>query len=151
MFIRWLLAALHLLGMGIALGSSYARFRAFKAPLTLDAAALSRVFHADNWWGISVLILLPTGLLRAFAGFEKGAAWYLHNGLFHAKLGLFLTIFALEILPMITLIRWRRAARAGQAVDTSRAPTFARISLLQAHLLVLMVLAAVAMARSIGL
>jgi len=146
--IRWLLAAFHLLGMGMALGSSYARFRAFKAPL--DQAGLARVFHADNWWGISVLILLPTGLLRAFAGFEKGAAWYLHNGLFHAKLGLFLTIFALEILPMITLIRWRRAVGAGQSVDTSRAPTFARISLIQTHLLVLMVLAAVAMARGIG-
>lgn len=148
MFLRWLLAALHLLGMGIALGSSYARFRAFKG--SLDAAGLRAVFRADNWWGISVLILLPTGLLRAFAGFEKGTAWYVHNGLFHAKLGLFLTIVALEILPMITLIRWRRAAATGQPVGTSRAPTFARISLIQAHLLVLMVLAAVALARGIG-
>lgn len=148
MFLRWLLATLHLLGMAMAVGSSYARFRAFRAPL--DAAGLAAVFRADNWWGLSVLLLLPTGLLRAFAGYEKGTAYYLHNGLFHTKLALFVLVFALEILPMVTLLKWRRAVTRGQPVDTTRAATFARISLVQAHLVAIIVLLAAAMARGVG-
>ena len=38
-----------------------------------------------------------TGLLRAFAGLEKGSAYYLANSTFHLKIGLFLLILALEI------------------------------------------------------
>jgi putative membrane protein len=56
----------------------------------------------------------------------------------------------LEIRPMLTLIRWRRQVGMGAAPQTGIAGGLARISFIQAALVVLMVLAATAMARGIG-
>ena len=148
MFIRWLFAAMHLLALGIGLGSIWGRARALGEPL--DAAGLRRVFYADTWWGIAAILWLATGLLRAFGGLEKGTSYYLHNRFFHAKLGLFVLILLLELRPMAALIRWRIDAKRGETVDTSAASMFARISYAQAGLIGLMVLAATAMARGYG-
>jgi putative membrane protein len=89
-------------------------------------------------------------LVRAFAGYEKGTSYYLGNHLFLTKLALFAVIFALEIKPMLTLMRWRRAVARGEAVDTGAAPALARASMIQSHILVVMILLAAAMARGIG-
>jgi putative membrane protein len=51
---------------------------------------------------------------------------------------------------MITLIRWRVLVARGSLPDPSPATTLARISYLQALLLIGMVLAATAMARGMG-
>jgi putative membrane protein len=48
---------------------------------------------------------------------------------------------------MIALVRWRIQKRRGSAVDVRVAPSLARISYVQAILVVLMVFAATAMAR----
>lgn len=149
MLVRWLLAAFHLLALGIGLGAVWVRGRALKSE-PLDRAALSRVFQADNWWAVAAGLWLVTGLLRAFGGFEKGSAYYLHNPLFHAKLTLFVLIVLLELRPMITLIRWRRQSAKGEPVDTSRAGTLARISVAQAHIVIVIVLLATALARGVG-
>jgi len=146
--LRWLLAALHLLALGMGLGGIWARSRALAAPL--DATGLKRVFAADNWWGIAALLWIVTGLARLLSSLEKGRAYYFHNYFFHAKMTIFLVIFLLELWPMITLIKWRGIARHGGMPDTSRARTFSRISALQAALLVVMMLAATAMARGLG-
>jgi putative membrane protein len=69
---------------------------------------------------------------------------------FLTKMGLLLLILLLEIRPMVTLIRWRRASATGQSFDTGSAHNMARISFFQAVLVVLMVFAATAMARGIG-
>ncbi len=114
MTIRWLLAAVHLLALGVGLGAVWARGRALQVPL--DGLAWRRVFYADTWWGVAAVLWIGTGLLRAFGGYEKGAFYYLHNHFFWAKMGLL----------------------------------FARISFVQALLVVLMVLAATAMARGYG-
>ena len=148
MLIRWLFAATHLLGLGMALGSVWARARALRGPL--DGAGLQRVLYADSWWGISALVLVGTGLVRAMGGLEKGLGYYLQNHVFWAKMVFLLAIFALEIAPMMTLLRWRMQLGRGEIPDTSQAGRFARISDAQALLLVLMVLAATAMARGIG-
>jgi putative membrane protein len=145
---RWLFAAVHLLGMGIGLGSAWARGRALRG--ALDEAGLGRVFYADNWWGVSALLLIGTGLVRAFGGVEKGSAYYLHNHLFLLKMTLLALILALELRPMVALIRWRMALRRGERPDTHLAKRFAATSSLQAILLVLMVLAATGMARGWG-
>src|SRR5213595_584919 len=85
MTIRWLLAAVHLLALGVGLGAVWARGRALQAPL--DVPALRRVFSAATWWGIAAVLWIGTGLVRAFGGYEKGAFYYLHNHLFWAKMG----------------------------------------------------------------
>src|SRR2546430_3335139 len=119
MTIRWLLAAVHLLALGVGLGAVWARGRALQAPL--DVPALRRVFYADTWWGIAALLWIGTGLVRAFGGYEKGAFYYLHNHFFWAKMGLLAAILLLELGPMIALIRWRVAV-APRAVPRNRGP-----------------------------
>jgi putative membrane protein len=146
--IRWLFAALHLMGLGMALGSVWARARALSGPL--DQAGLQRVFYADNWWGISAVVLVGTGLVRVIAGLEKGMDYYLQNHVFWGKMALLLGIFALEVAPMTSLVRWRMRSSRGETPDTSHARRFARISYIQALLLLLMILAATAMARGFG-
>jgi putative membrane protein len=148
-FARWLLASLHLLALAIGAGGIWARTVALRSE-RLDAAELARVFRADTFWGIAAGLWLVTGLLRAFAGFEKGTEYYLSNHLFLTKMVLFLLVVALEIKPMVTLIRWRRAVARGDAVDASSAPALARISLIQSHVLVVMILLAAALARGVG-
>lgn len=145
---RWLLAALHLLALGIGLGGVWARGRALRAPL--DAAGLRRAFYADTWWRVAAVLWIGTGLARAFGGFEKGTFYYIHNHVFWAKMGLLAAILLLELRPMITLIRWRRVVGRGDVPNTDAARGLARTSFLQAALVVLMVLAATAMARGYG-
>ena len=148
MLIRWLFAALHLVGLGVGLGAVWARARALRAPL--DPAGLRRVFYADGWWGVAAAIWIGTGLVRVIGGLEKSMDYYLQNHVFWGKMTLLLAILLLEVSPMMTLIRWRVQLRRGEAPDTRLAGRFASISYLQAVLVLLMVLAATAMARGIG-
>jgi putative membrane protein len=149
MTIRWFVAAVHLLALGIGLGAVWGRGRAFSRPL--DLVGLRRVFYTDSWWGLAALLWISTGLARAFGGFEKGTDYYLANHLFWTKMTLLLVILVLEIGPMIALIRWRRTVAQGGVPDTARAARFARASFIQGVCVVLMVLAASAMARGFGL
>ncbi len=147
MTIRWLVATLHLLALGIGLGSVYARARALRGPL--DDAGLSRVFLADNFWALAGFLWLTTGLARAFGGLEKGTAYYLHEPLFHTKLTLFVVIVLLELRPIVVLMRWRGQRRRREPVDTSAARTLARLSHAQAGLVLLIVFLATAIARGL--
>jgi putative membrane protein len=148
MALRWLLATLHLLGLGVGLGAVYARSRALRG--VLDAPGLRRVFLADTWWGVAAGLWIVTGLVRAFGGFEKGTDYYLQNHLFLTKMGLLLLILVLEIGPMVRLIVWRRSLAQGNIPDTSPATRYARVSMVQAVLVLLMVAAAAGMARGVG-
>ena len=146
---RWLLAALHLLALGVGLGAVWARGRALRD--ARDASGLRRAFYADTWWGVAALLWIGTGLARAFGGFEKGSFYYLHNHFFWTKMGLLAAILILELRPMIALIQWRQLVARGEVPDTRAASTFARISFIQGTLVVLMVFAAAAMARGYGM
>jgi len=146
--VRWLLAAVHLLALGIGLGAVWARGRALRGPF--DRAGLYRVFAADNWWAAAAALWLGTGLIRLFSSLEKGRTYYFTNTYFLAKMGLFVLIVLLELTPIVTLIRWRNSVRQGSTPDTSRAAVLARISVLQAVIVVAMVFAATAMARGLG-
>jgi putative membrane protein len=145
---RLLLATLHLLALGIGLGAIWARARALRG--RLDADGLRRVFYADTWWGLAAVLWIGTGLWRLFGGLEKGTAYYFHNHAFFAKMGLLGLILVLEVWPMITLIRWRVRVQRGETPDTGVAGQLSLISVLQTALVVLMIFAAVAMARGYG-
>jgi putative membrane protein len=146
--LRWLLAAFHLLALGIGLGAVWVRARALRSPL--DRAGLQRVFQADAVWGVSAALWIGTGLWRLLGGLEKPTAYYMHNGAFMIKMVLLLVILALEIRPMLVLMSWRRSVSAGSMPNTGRAAGLATISSVQTALVVLMVFAATAMARGIG-
>ncbi|MBT2373145.1 DUF2214 family protein [Pseudomonas fluorescens] len=151
MLTHWFLAAVHLLAFAMALASVLARGNALRGLTNTEPSAVRRVLIADNIWGISALVLLITGALRAFGGYEKGTDYYLHQPLFHLKMTLLLFILLLEIMPMIRLIKWRIALARGASLDLHKAGLFARISHVQALLIVLMVIAATGMARGVGL
>lgn len=148
MLASWLLAAVHLLAFGYALASILRRSRGLRRCTTMED--LPAVFSADNGWGISALVLIVTGVMRVFGGYEKGAGYYLHEPLFHLKIGALIVILALEVAPMMTLLRWRLAYRRGDVPDLTVAPKYSRLGGLQALLLVVMVFAASGMARGIG-
>ena len=148
MMFRWLLAALHLLALGTGLGAVWVRGRALRSPL--DSAGLQPVFQADAVWGVSAVLWIGTGLWRLLGGLEKPTAYYMHNGAFMLKMALLLAILVLELRPMLTLMTWRRRISTGALPDTDAAAGLARISVIQAVLVVLMVFAATAMARGMG-
>jgi putative membrane protein len=68
------------------------------------------------------------------------------NHIFLAKMGMFVLVFALEIWPMLTLLRWRR----GMQPDAAAAKRISTVSYLECVLVIAMVFAAVAMARGYG-
>jgi putative membrane protein len=148
MILRLLFAGLHLLALGIGLGSVWVRRRALVG--TLDAAGLRRVLAGDAWWGVAGALWLVTGAVRMMTTMEKGSAYYLSNHVFLTKMGLFLLIVVLEVRAVRTLGGWRKALRRGEVADTSAAGTLARISGIQAALVVVMVFLAVTMARGLG-
>ena len=148
MLVHWFLAAIHLLAFALGFWAVLARGTAFSR-LATGVGEAKRVLLADNLWGIAALILLVTGGMRAFGGFEKGTDYYLHQPLFHLKMTLFVLILLLELAPMIILVKWRIASARGKALDTGRAKLFARISHVEALLLMLMVIAASGMARGV--
>jgi len=144
-----IVSALHLLALAIGLPSVFLRGRALRG--RLDREGLRRVFAADTVWGIAAALWLATGLLRAFGGLEKGAAFYLGSWLFLTKMGLFVLIVALEIRPMVTLIRWRAVMRGAGTPDTSAARSLYHLNHVELALVVVMVFVASFMARGYGL
>lgn len=153
MILRLALATLHLLALGIGLGAVHARAGALRQ-LGRTPDALRRALQADAWWGVAALLWVVTGLWRALAGTEKSSGYYWSNPVFHAKLGLFVLVFLLELRPMTVLTRWRRSAGRSATIDaTGLAPLgrrLAAISDVQTVLVVLIVVAATAMARGYG-
>jgi len=141
-------SSLHLLALAIGLPAIFVRGRALRG--TLDDAGFRRLFAADNLWGVAAALWLVTGLLRAFAGLEKGSAFYLGSALFWTKMALFVSVVVLEIHPMLTLIAWRRARGRGQVPDTSSARTLYAISHAEMAIAVIMVVVASFMARGFG-
>lgn len=137
-----LAAASHYLALGIGLGGIYSRGK------HLRAGELRPALSGDNAWGIAALLWIASGLLRAFAGLEKGSAYYLQNHLFWLKMSCFALIFVLELWPMIRLIQVR--IRKEEALPGPLMQRFATISFVQVGLLLAMVLCASLMARGYG-
>src|SRR5205814_4293135 len=147
------LSALHVLALGIGLGSVFMRGRFLRALRAgPDPRALDGLFAADTLWGVAAALWLLTGLARAFGHVEKAPEFYLRNGFFWIKMALFVSVVALEIWPMMTFIRWRIAQRKGGPL-----PEFDRLSRLvlvddvQTLLIVLIPFVAAAMARGVWL
>ena len=144
-----LLSTFHLLALALGLPGVFLRGRALKA-LRDDPSAVSRVFAADNLWGVAALLWLATGLTRVFGSFEKGSGYYLNSGAFLVKMALFGLILLLELWPMVTFIQWRIRTAKGQPLDTSRAAQLARVNDLELALVLAMPFFASMMARGLG-
>jgi len=150
LLIRVSLAWLHLLALGLGLGGVWGRARALHDSLREppDPRAIRRALIADAWWGIAAGLWIVTGLWRLIGGTEKGTAYYMSNHAFYAKMAFFVCILALEIWPMLMLIKWRTGKAQPHARDVGRIEV---ISYVECALVIAMVLAAVSMARGLGM
>jgi putative membrane protein len=124
-------------------------FVLLRGTLTLSTARQIRV--ADLVYGISAMLVLVIGMLRA-AHFEKGPAYYSHSVPFIAKVTLFIVIALLSIYPTVEFLRWKGALRRGEAPAVPEAK-LRRIRALvhwELALIALLVLCAALMARGVG-
>ncbi len=147
MDLRYIVATIHLLTFGLGAYSIWARANALKE--LKDEKGIGDVLKADNLWGVAAALWLLTGLWRAFGGLEKGSDYYIHNTAFIIKMSLFALVFALELKPMITFIKWRTQLRKKEAVDTTVSGNLATLSFIELALLIPIVSMAAAMARGV--
>jgi len=143
-----LLAYLHFLSIFALLGFLVREWTLLNVSVdTLRTDALAR---ADLGFGIASVAVLLSGAARAVFGL-KGWAFYAHNPVFHLKVGLFVLVGLLSIVPTRAFLRWRRAAsvEAAYRVPADEWSRARRIVLIELHLLALIPLAAVVMARGL--
>lgn len=116
----------------------------------LNEAVVRRLARVDLVYGIAAVLLLATGLARTWWGM-KGAGWYWSQPLLHLKLTLFVVIGLMSIVPTLRYRRWVRALDAGQGLpDEAAVRATRKLVMWEAHLLVLIPIAAVCLARGIG-
>lgn len=116
----------------------------------LNKAVVERLARVDAIYGMSAILVLATGIARTVWG-VKGSAWYWTNPLLHVKLTLFIIVGVISIFPTITYIRWRKQLRANGTLPTEAEVRKTRkLVMIQAHILVLIPLFAVFLARGFG-
>lgn len=116
----------------------------------LNAAVVERLAKLDRVYAVAAISVLLTGAARVVWG-AKGVGWYLSNPLMHVKFTLFVAMGLVSIKPTLAFIRWRRALRAHGTLPTAdEIRGIRKWVMLQAHILPLVPLAAVFMARGFG-
>ena len=126
-----LLAAAHHLLVFALVAMLVAESMLLRGPI--DASTLQRLAKLDGGYGGCAGLLLAIGLGRLWFG-VKGLDFYLHNPWFHAKLGAFVLVGLLSILPTVRFLRWRKALAANpaflpDAADVARMRAIVRFEL----------------------
>ncbi len=115
----------------------------------MNAGVVRRLPKVDAIYALAAIAVLATGLARTWWG-SKGFGWYWSQPLLHAKLTLFVVIGLLSIRPTLTFQRWRRQLEASGALpNEAEVRKVRRVIIIEAHLLVLVPLAAVLLARGV--
>lgn len=116
----------------------------------LNAAVVERLARVDLVYGIAAIMVLATGVARTVWG-VKGTSWYWTNPLLHVKLTLFIIVGVISIFPTLAYVRWRKALRATGALPAEADIRKTRkLVMVQAHLIALIPLVAVFLARGFG-
>lgn len=112
--------------------------------------ALRLLARIDLGYGMGAGLVLLVGAARVFYG-AKGSAFYLENPMFWAKMGCFLVVGLISIVPTVRFIRWSKALKAGGALPEAGAwQSMQRWVRLQLALFILLLLFAAMMARGFG-
>jgi putative membrane protein len=116
----------------------------------LNAAVVRRLVRVDHiYWGAMGLVGL-TGLARMVWGF-KGLAWYASQPLLLLKMALFVVIALIALKPTRLFAQWQRVLEAtGCLPDANEVALARRRVMIEAHLLLLLPLAAVFVARGLA-
>lgn len=96
-------AYLHYLSFMVAFAALVVEHQLFASELTLKQAW--RLVITDSLYGLAATTVLVTGVLRVLY-FGRGADYYLHNPVFHLKVGLFIVVGLLSLYPTISVITW---------------------------------------------
>ena len=116
----------------------------------LNAAVVERLARVDAIYAVAAVAVLATGFLRTWLG-AKGMGWYWTNPLLHVKLALFVAVGLISIKPTLMFMRWRRELRASGALPAPDQVRLARrLVMVEAHLVAVIPLAAVFLARGFG-
>ncbi|MDM0091215.1 MULTISPECIES: DUF2214 family protein [unclassified Variovorax] len=116
----------------------------------LNAAVVERLATVDRVYGIAAVAVLATGIARTLLG-VKGTAWYWTHPLLHVKLTLFIVVGLVSIFPTLTYLRWRKTLRATGALPAAAEVAKTRkLVMVQAHLIAVIPLFAVFLARGFG-
>jgi len=118
----------------------------------MDGTQANRVAVLDRGYGAAAGLLLVAGFLRVFYG-AKGAAFYLENPVFWAKIAAFMLIATLSIPPTVRFIAWQRHARkeSGFRPADTDVRGVRRLIMAQAAVLPVIPVLAGVMARGYGL
>ena len=115
----------------------------------MNAEIVRRLVRVDRIYLVAAITLLLTGLARATWG-VKGAGWYWQQPLLHLKLGTFVLIGLMSIKPTLLFLRWRRQLDATGALPPDHEVRSARRwMMIEAHLMVLVPLAASLLAKNV--
>ena len=116
-----------------------------------DLQRARQLVVVDLIYGVAAGAVLLTGILRMFY-FGKGAAFYLENPLYHAKLVLFVFLALLSVYPTVQFRSWRPGVKAAELPDVppSRLLAMQRVIRLELLAVVLIPLLAVLMGRGFG-
>jgi putative membrane protein len=119
---------------------------------TLSTNRATQLQFVDRWYGIAAGLVVITGLLLVFFG-VKGASYYAHNAIFWAKMGIFVVIALLSIVPTIAFLRWnrRRAPDGSIVLSDGEYRKLRRVLWLQIALFLLLPLCAALMADGVSI
>lgn len=113
----------------------------------MNERIVDRLVSVNRIYGISALFVLLTGVARTYWG-VKGVGWYWHQPLLHLNLGLFILVALLSIKPTMMFRRWRAQLDADGAMPSQHEiKTARRWVMVEAHIIALIPLAAVFLAR----
>lgn len=116
----------------------------------MNAAVVHRLVRVDLLYLVAAITVLLTGIARTAWG-VKGMGWYWTQPLLHAKLGLFVVIGLMSAMPTRSFMRWRRElVKSGELPSADEVKQARRWVMIEAHLLLLVPLVAVMLARGIG-
>jgi putative membrane protein len=116
----------------------------------MNAKVVERLGKVDMIYGIAAGVVLLTGLARTWWGI-KGTGWYWTNGLLHLKLTMFIVVGLVSIKPTIVIRRWNKELKAtGALPGEAEVRSTRKLVMIQAHLIALIPLVAVFLARGFG-
>lgn len=145
-----LVAYLHYLSIFLLFALLSIEHVQFKLPLDLRRAR--SLIITDIAYGICAGVVLFSGLARVLL-YGKGLDYYLDNSLFHAKVGLFILVGLMSIVPTFVFLNWRNSLKAVEVPKVSQRQGHWVIWVIRVELLLLLIipLLAVLMARGYGM
>ncbi|MGE6793210.1 DUF2214 family protein [Pseudomonas guineae] len=132
-----LVAYLHYLSVFLLFALLSIEHVQFKLPLNLRRAR--SLIITDIAYGICAGVVLFSGLARVLV-YGKGLDYYLGNSLFHVKVGLFILVGLISVLPTFVFLNWRNNLNAGEIPQVSARQGLLVVLVTRLELLLLLVI-----------